>query len=242
MISAKEYFEEYLSWKHSDSSLRSASFTYESYATLDLETLQQEAAANNPGAVEELGERYLFGLNGLEADADKAMELFRQAADAGHPDAMHMLADVHRTAEFGKLDYDQYFTLLEQAAEMGAWKSMFNLACAYYKGPEAYEGHGPEVDREAALKWSMRCAVMTMNLLDLFFTRRCSNGFTDYLDGVFALFVQSISVSARQLIRGDGVPKNIKRASAMLNDAQNFYRHYFKADCSDFTALLSHCE
>ncbi len=242
MISAKEYFEKYLTWKRNQSSLRSASFTYESYATLDLQTLQEEAAQKNPSALEELGERYLFGLDGLAADADKACELFEQAAADGHPDAMHMLADIHRTDEYGKLDYEKYFTLLKKAAEQGAWKSMFNLSCAYYKGKDAYDGHGPDVDRAAALNWSMRCAVMTMNLLDLFFINRCSNGFTDYLDGVFALFIQSICVSARQLIKGDGVPKNLKRARAMLEDAQSFYKHYFQAECSDFSTLLQYCD
>ena len=242
MISAKEYFETYLTWKKKESNLRSASYTYESYATLDIQTLQAEAAAENPGAMEELGERYLFGLDGLNVDAETACQLFAQAGAAGAPDAMHMLADVHRTDEFGMLDYDQYFTLLKQAAEQGSWKAMFNLACAYYKGKDAYDGHGPDPDKEAALKWSMSCAVMTMNLLDLFFINKCSNGFTDYLDGVFALFVQSICVSARQLIRGDGVPKNVKRAKAMLEDAQAFYKHYFGAQCSDFGSLLKYCQ
>ena len=137
MISAKEYFEKYLTWKRSESNLRSASFSYESYASLDLETLQQEAQQDNPSAQEELGERYLFGLNGLDADPAKAKELFAQAAQQGHPDAMHMLADIHRTDEYGMLDYEQYFSLLKQAAEQGSWKSMFNLSCAYYKGKDA---------------------------------------------------------------------------------------------------------
>ncbi len=242
MISAKEYFETYLTWKKKESNLRSASYTYESYTTLDIQTLQAEAQAENPGAMEELGERYLFGLDGLKVDAERACQLFAKAGEAGDPDAMHMLADVHRTDEFGLLDYDRYFSLLQQAAERGSWKAMFNLACACYKGKEAYEGHGPEADKEAALKWSTSCAVMTMNLLDLFFINKCGSGFTDYLDGVFALFVQSICVSARQMIRGDGVPKNVKRAKSMLEDAQSFYKHYFGAQCSDFSSLLKYCE
>ena len=242
MISAKEYFEEYLTWKRRESSLRSAPFTYKSYSSLDLETLTAEAEAGNPGAQEELGERYLFGLSDMKADTDKALEWFQKAADAGHPDAMHMLSDVHRTDEFERLDYDRYFELLVPAAERGSWKAMFNYSCALYKGPEAYEGHGPQVSKADALTWSSRCAVMTMNLLELFFQNNCSNDFTEYLDGVFALFIQSVCVSARQVIRGDGVPKNLKMAKRLLNDAQKFYQHYFKASCSDFDTLLKHCE
>ena len=242
MISAKEYFEEYLTWKHKESSLRSASYTYESYTKLDLQDLIAEAEAGSPGAQEELGERYLFGLSDLAQDTEKALAQFQLAADSGHPDALHMLADVHRTDEYGMLDYGTYFPLLEQAAQRGSWKAMFNYACALYKGKDAYEGQGPEENKMDALTWSSRCAVMTTNLLDIFFQNNCGNDFTDYLDGVFALFIQSVCVSARQIIRGDGVPKNLKMAKRMLLDAQKFYQHYFKASCSDFETLLQHCD
>ena len=82
MIAPNEYFEKYLSWKRSDSGLRSAKATYAPFSALDLESLTAEAEAGTPGAQEELGERYLFGLN-VDADTDKAVELFQQAAEAG---------------------------------------------------------------------------------------------------------------------------------------------------------------
>ena len=242
MISAKEYFEEYLTWQQKLSSLRSAATSYKSYAELELPDLTAEAEAGNPGAQEELGERYLFGISSLPQDTEKASEWLEKAAEQGHPDAMHLLSDIHRNDEYGLLDYDLYFELLKKAAERGSWKAMFNYACALYKGPEAYEGHGPQVDKPESLNWSSRCAFMTMNLLELFFQNDCSNSFTEYLDGVFALFVQSVNVSARQIIRGDGVPKNRKAAKRLLNDAQKFYSHYFGARCSDFDTLLSHCD
>jgi TPR repeat protein len=240
MVTAKEYFENYLAWERRDSNLRSASVTYVPYSSMELEDLTPEAEAGNPAAQEELGERYLFGID-LKQDADKALELFRKAGEAGNPEAMHMEAEVYRTEEFGHLDYDKYFVQLKKAAEAGSWKSMFNLACAYYKGKEAYEGHGFEVDRMAALKWSTQCSILTMELLEFDFTHNCDKSFEDYMQGVYALFVQSICVSARQLIRGDGVPKDVEWAKTMLGQAQSFYRNYFKADCPDFTALLNHC-
>lgn len=242
MISAKEYFEQYLSWQSRQSNLRTAAPTYESYSTMELSTLKAEAEAGSPGAQEELGERYLFGLDKLDIDPALACSWFAKAAEQGHPDAKHMLAEVHRTAEYGLLDYEQYFTLLERAAQDGSWKAMFNFACACYKGKDAYEGHGPEPDPMAALKWSTKCIVATMELLEFYFTNQCSEDFKDYMQGVYALFVQSVCVSARQLIRGDGVPKDMAWAKSMLENAQSFYRHYFGASCSDFSALLEHCE
>lgn len=242
MIPAKDYFEQYLAWKHTESNLRSATATYEPFSTMDLKTLTLEADAQSPAALEELGERYLFGLSELPVNADKAESLFRQAAAQGNPEAMNMLAEIHSTNEFGKLDYDRYFIALQQAAEHGSWKAMFNLACALYKGKDAYDGHGFEANRAAALQWSTRCAAATMDLLNFYFTNPCSDGFKDYMQGVFALFIQSVCVSARQLIRGDGVEKDLGTARSMLTDAQNFYQHYFNIECSDFTMLLKHCD
>ena len=80
MITPTEYFEKYLSWKRSDSGLRSAKATYAPFSSLDLETLTAEAEAGTPGAQEELGERYLFGLSDLKVDPQRAKELFTKAA------------------------------------------------------------------------------------------------------------------------------------------------------------------
>ncbi len=242
MITAKEYFEQYLSWQKATSNLRTAPSSYEPFSSMDLQTLQLEAEAENPGAMEELGERYLFGLSDLPTDVDKARSLFSQAAEAGHPDAAQMLAEIHLTDQFGCLDYDAYFPQLQKAAISGSWKAMFNLSCAYYKGKDAYDGHGFPVDRMAALAWSTRCGIMTMELLEIYFTYPCSEDFKEYMQGVYALFVQSICVSARQLLRGDGVQKDVQWAKTLLSQAQDFYKHYFKAACSDFTVLLSHCD
>ena len=242
MIDPKTYFETYLSFQSSESSLKTAKKSYRPYSALDLESIQAEAEAENPGALEELGERYLFGLNDLKVDPKKAQALFEKAADLGHPDAMHMLAEIHRSAEYDCFDYDQYFPLLQKAAEGGSWKAMFNLSCAYYKGREAYDGCGFDADHKLSLHWSTRCGFLTMGILNFYFTHNCTEEFSDYMQGVYALFVQSICVSARQLIRGDGVEKNLNMAKKMLTDAQNFYRYYFKAGCSDFDALLKYCE
>ena len=241
MITTKEYFENFLSWQKRTSNLRSAPSSYETYANMPLVDLRPEAEAGNPGAQEELAERYLFGLDDIKTDPKQAQALFQQAADQGHPDAMHMLAEIHRMPEYGMQDLDAYFPLLKKAAEGGSWKAMFNLACAYYKGKAGYDGHGFDVDKIAALKWSTACSIRTMELLEFYFTHTCSEGFKDYMEGVFALFVQSVSVTARQIIRGDGVEKDPDYAKSLLTNAQNFYKHFFGIECADFSNLLKYC-
>ena len=57
---------------------------------------EQEAQQDNPSAQEELGERYLFGLNGLDADPAKAKELYRKACDKGDRVACERYARLQR--------------------------------------------------------------------------------------------------------------------------------------------------
>lgn len=237
MIQAKEYFERYIAWKKRSDGQNA----YDAYTALDLNTLQHEADFNIPGAVEELGERYLFGL-GLTTDVDKACELFQQAAEAGHPDAMHMLADVYRTDQHGRQDLARYFPLLSAAAERGSWKSMFNLACAYYRGKLAYDGHGFNMDHAAAFQWSSRCVIMCQELLELFFTNLCTNELRDYFGEVYDTFVQAVTASAKQMMDGDGVERDPEQARILLGGAQAFHQKYLKSECGRFTALLRQLE
>lgn len=235
MIEAKEYFERYIAWK--TRSKPQAASSYEAYTALDMNTLMREADFGIPGAVEELGERCLFGLN-TETDVDKACELFQQAADAGHPDAMHMLADVYRTDQHGRKDLERYFTLLPAAAERGSWKSMFNLACAYYRGKLAYDGYGFNMDHAAAFRWSSRCVVMCQELLELFFTHQCSSELRDYFGEVYDTFVQAVCASARQMIDGDGMEQDLEQARILLNGAQTFHQQRLRSECGKFAFLL----
>lgn len=236
MIQPKEYFERFIAWKrHPDP--KSPKVTYESYSAMDLNMLTHEMDFGIPGALEELGERYLFGL-GLSTDVDKALDLFQQAADAGHPDAYHMLADVYRTDQHGRQDLDRYFELLPSAAERGSWKSMFNLACAYYRGKLGYDGHGYNLDHAAALEWSLKSAEMSRALLEIFFARPCTQDLRDYFGDVYDTFVRAVYSTAKQYMDGDGTEKNPDKARELLTSAQEFHKTHLHSECPQFAALL----
>jgi TPR repeat protein len=235
MIEAKEYFERYIACKRRDS--KTNQMAYAAFSELDADSLMREADYQIPGALEELGERYLFGI-GCEKNLDKALELLHQAADVGHPDAMHLLADIYRTDQHGCKDLARYFELLPAAAERGNWKSMFNLACAYYQGKLAYDGHGFNLDHAATLEWSEKCIRMTRELLTLFFTNTCTEDLRDYFGDVYDTYVRSVYASAKQYMDGDGVEKDLDHARAMVSDAQAFHQRYLSSDCNQFSYLL----
>ena len=204
---------------------------------MDINTLTHEMDFNVPGAIEELGERYLFGLN-VDADTDKAVELFQQAAEAGHPDALQMLSEVYRTDEYGRKDLDRYFEYLTKAAEAGNWKAMFNLAVAYYKGKLAYDGHGFNMDHAATLEWSLKCDQICRALLELFFKNSCTQDLKDYFGDVYDTFVRSVFAGAKQYMDGDGAEKDPVKAKELLSSAQEFHQKYLNSECREFAFLL----
>ncbi len=87
---------------------------------------------NNPVAIYNLGVLYLDGA-GAEKDAAKALELFKQAADLGLPDAQY---------EYGRILYvekenrKEGLEWLKKARENGSQSARFLLVCIYYEGDE----------------------------------------------------------------------------------------------------------
>ena len=231
MIQAKTYFERFLGWKRHDKQNR---LVYDSYATMPLDMLEKESA---PGALEEAGERYLFGVN-MQADVEKAIVLFQKAADAGHPDAWQMLAEVYRTDKYERKDLERYFTYLPKAAELGNWKAMFNMAVAYYRGKLAYEGFGFNMDHAEAMKWTLQCLAMCRELLRVFFGRATTQNLKDYFGEVYDTYIRAIFAAAKQYVQGDGVEQSNEKAKKLITDAQTFHRQYMGAESDQLNQLL----
>jgi TPR repeat protein len=237
MIDAKEYFERHIAVKKNIN----GTSANDSYASMDMDSLRREADYAIPGALEELGERYLFGIS-VGKDVDKACEMFTKAAQAGNPDAMYMLADVYRTEQYGRQDWERYFELLPAAAERGSWKAMFNLALAYYKGKKAHGGFGPEADHSQTIVWSTRCMNMCQALLTMFFAGSSTKELESYFSDVYDTFVRCVSATSKQYADGDGTEKDIEKARAMVNKGQELHQKWFQCDCPQFSAILKKLE
>lgn len=244
MIEAKAYFGRCLTWRarmvNQDKQQKSTMY-YETYAAMDPDMLESEAELETPGAMEELGERYLFGVESVQVDVDKGLEWLQKAADAGHPDAMYMITEVYRTEQFGRKDLDRYFELLPKAASMGSWNAMYNLACACYKGGGAYEGHGYEADHRLALYWSVMGTKMMLDLLELFCTKPCSSRFQAYLERLTQCLLQTACAGAKQMMEGDGTERDVAAARSMLLDVQAALRRYDGRSRPQLERLLERC-
>ena len=242
MIDAKDYFMKYLSWKRRVSNGPSSTICREAFSAMDADMLEHDAEQDNPGAMEELGERYLFGLSPFSQDVDRAISLLTAAKEAGHPDAAHLLSDIYRSDEYGRKDLEKYFQLLTEAAEMGSWRSMFNLAVACYKGKDSYEGYGPEQDKQKTFAWGMKCQKMTLGLMAAYFSNNSTKNFDDYFEHVYDIFEQSVIATSMQLINGDGVKKDIGKAREMVTYTQRMHQNFLKCDNDKFTKILAHCD
>jgi TPR repeat protein len=234
MIDAKEYFERHISMKQRIN----GSLTYDCYASMDLPSVEQEAKQGVSGALEELGERYLFGL-GVKTDVDKAIVLFQKATDAGNPDALYMLADIHRSEQFGRKNLERYFKLLPLAADRGSWKGLFNMALACYQGKEAHQGYGPDRDHAATIVWSEKCITMCQGLLAEFLAFAHSKELESYFSDVYDTYVRCVCATAKQYYDGDGTEKSLEKALQLVTAGQKFHEDKLTCECPQFSSILS---
>lgn len=118
----------------------------------DIHTLSQQADAGDAVARYQLGRAYETG-QGAPQNAAKAIQLYRQAADAGYGPAMIDLGWFYQHGEHG-LPHDpaQALSLYTQAADQGLAQGPHNLAVMYDQG-----GGIPEDNAQAAA-WYTRAA------------------------------------------------------------------------------------
>lgn len=89
----------------------------------------------------------------LPKDLEKALELYRQAAELGYPPAQYNLGVLLSRGVLGEKDQPQAAQWYEKAAISGLADAAYNLATLYH------EGDGMDRDLEAAFKWYRAAAL-----------------------------------------------------------------------------------
>ena len=90
--------------------------------------LEKVAEQGDPEAQYELGRLYELGI-GVDQDVERAIELFREAADADYPDAINDLGFLHFQGGLGvPRDPKRAIALFERAANLRHPEAMFNYA------------------------------------------------------------------------------------------------------------------
>lgn len=95
-----------------------------------------------------LGQLYLTG-DGVKLDKNKALQLWRTAADRGYAHAQAKLAEF---LEDNGSPHEETFRLLELAAKQGLTNAEYNVGLRYYNG------RGVTRDLEEAKRWFGRAA------------------------------------------------------------------------------------
>lgn len=128
---------------------------YEAYPVSELE---KHAAENECGALLSLGERYFYGILGVQQDYQKAFDYLKAAAELGAQDAQALLAEYYLSDEISLLETDpeKGEEMLLMAAENGSWHAMEKLSQAYSSGFA-----GVRIDHEKAYAWAEQSERMT---------------------------------------------------------------------------------
>lgn len=106
----------------------------------------------NPELLYWLADSYYHG-DGVEPNEEKAVPLYRRAAEQGHSDAQHMLSDCYREGKGVAEDHAQAVQWLRKAAEQGNTGAQYDLALAYKYGQLSVQQ-----DAEQAAIWFRKVA------------------------------------------------------------------------------------
>jgi tetratricopeptide (TPR) repeat protein len=87
----------------------------------------------NPELLYWLADSYYHG-DGVEPNEEKAVPLYRRAAEQGHSEAQHMLSDCYREGKGVAQDHAQAMKWLRKAAEQDNTGAQYDLALAYKYG------------------------------------------------------------------------------------------------------------
>ena len=118
----------------------------------DWQWLENAAREGDANAQAQLAHIYSSGAGGEAPDAERAMELYEQAALAGHADAQTALAYRFHTATDDPTQLDNAIAWYEEAAESGQPQAQNNLGLAYMLGK------GVDRDPVRASEWFSRAA------------------------------------------------------------------------------------
>ncbi|EJK73454.1 hypothetical protein THAOC_04920 [Thalassiosira oceanica] len=93
----------------------------------DLAMIKARVAKNDPVAILFLGQKYNYGLSGLQKDMRKAVELYTEAAELGSTDALYALGSAHYKGSGVQQDKTKAAEFWTKAAMQGHVESRYNL-------------------------------------------------------------------------------------------------------------------
>lgn len=198
-------------FKHT--SLTSDAVTYQPYYKLDQTMVEFLCNQGDMGAMEEIAESYYSSED--PAILKKAVELFKLGAEKGNQDAMFMMANCYFEGNGVPQSYEDYFAWLQKAADNGSWMAARNMATAYFRGKDHYEGFGFDQDHGKALEWSITAAELILCNWE-YFTQPNFEDFGDTTDELVDNYAKLAETIARHYQFGKGVEQSTEMAIQWL--------------------------
>ncbi|MBQ8920676.1 MAG: sel1 repeat family protein [Oscillospiraceae bacterium] len=191
------------------------------YDAIPLKELEEHAEEQNDrGSLQELGERYYFGL-GVPQDYKRAYGYLLRAAEQDVQDAQFLIAECYRCGHHVKQDFEQYFQWLDTAAKNGSWMAMLNLCAAYREGRKAYGGVGPKIDHEQSYAWSLH-AEKTILGYWAFYTQPNYVDFHEKKKELLRAYARITHQLAAHCAEGMGVNRDLNAALGWLQKGKRF--------------------
>ena len=129
-----------------------------------LARLRKRVKCNDPQAIQSIALKYGNGLNGLQVDQDKCIDLLRKSAGLGYPLAQYQLGYFHDDGDMGlEQNEEEALKYYKEAAEGGQVLARHDLSCA-----EAQNGDPVAAMRHCRLSASAGFRLSMKKLVECF--------------------------------------------------------------------------
>lgn len=185
------------------------------------ELLSAAQERGDAGAMQELGERFWFGIGGMEQDYAQAFRWLMAAAEQGVQDAEYLIAEAYRCGNGADQSFPQYFHWLERAAAHGSWLAMFAVSAAFRQGKEAFSGAGPDADPAQCFAWSLQ----TEKAVRAYWAYYTGKNFCDFGEILTRLTEAYVTISlqlSQHYSEGFGTKQDLKEALYWLRKGRRF--------------------
>jgi TPR repeat protein len=193
----------------------------EDYQTA-LKIFNQEAAKGNPIAYETLGELYMFGI-GVKQDFHKAAEFFHKAIESDNKTAkISSLVILGNIVFRNTKHYDEAYSYLKQAADMGSVSAMRHIGEMYESGEL-----GEKKNIEKAIFWYKKAAnlndphsFVSLGLI-YYYDKKDNKKALKYFQTAYNLGERDLAAASlgNMYYNGEGVQQDYKKAAHYLEEA-----------------------
>ncbi len=192
---------------------------------ISIEDLLAKAEQGDVDAQLDLGYNYLYGVNGVNTDYEKALHFYKLAAEQKNPTALNNLGSLYFSGLGTNIDYSLAIKYFDKAAQLGSNDAAVNLAIIYLgsaqdtKSAADLEKAFQLLEQAKSTNNSAKFLLGYAYYKGVFVDTDFNKAFQLIKTAADAQYDEAQFTLAQLYIEGSGTPKNYNKAIQYLQNA-----------------------